>query len=140
MPSMGSVGDAYDNAMAESFFATLESELLSRRRFRSQAEATMAVFEWAEGWYNPSQETLCLGLSISGQLRAISSASSYGVRAASASPACRRETGLRCKIEEVSEDSELQSTKTENCPRNRGRSRLSSQHSLCHMRDGGDKS
>jgi putative transposase len=49
---MGSVGDAYDNAMAESFFATLERELLSRHRFRSQAEAKMAVFEWIEGWYN----------------------------------------------------------------------------------------
>jgi putative transposase len=36
---MGSVGDAYDNAMAESFFATLERELLNRRRFRTQAEA-----------------------------------------------------------------------------------------------------
>jgi putative transposase len=52
-PSMGSVGDAYDNAMAESFFATLECELLDRRRFRSQAEARMAVFEFIEGWYNP---------------------------------------------------------------------------------------
>ena len=41
-PSMGSVGDAYDNAMAESFFVTLEAELLSRRRFASQAEAKMA--------------------------------------------------------------------------------------------------
>jgi len=40
-PSMGSVGDAYDNAMAESFFATLECELLDRRRFRTQAEARM---------------------------------------------------------------------------------------------------
>lgn len=40
-PSMGSVGDAYDNAMAESFFSTLECELLARRRFRSQAEARM---------------------------------------------------------------------------------------------------
>src|SRR6202048_3897513 len=38
-PSMGSVGDAYDNAMCESFFATLECELLERRRFASQAEA-----------------------------------------------------------------------------------------------------
>src|ERR1700720_2270735 len=41
-PSMGSVGDAYDNAMCESFFATLECELLARRRFTSQAEASMA--------------------------------------------------------------------------------------------------
>ena len=41
-PSMGSVGDAYDNAMCESFFATLECELLERRRFTSQAEARTA--------------------------------------------------------------------------------------------------
>jgi putative transposase len=61
MPSMGSVGDAYDNAMAESFFATLERELLSRRRFRSQAEAKMAVFEWIEGWYNPRRRHSALG-------------------------------------------------------------------------------
>ena len=52
-PSMGSVGDAYDNAMAESFFSTLEAELLSRRRFTSQAEARMACFSFIEGWYNP---------------------------------------------------------------------------------------
>lgn len=58
---MGSVGDAYDNAMAESFFATLERELLSRRRFRSQAEAKMAVFEWIEGWYNPHRRHSGLG-------------------------------------------------------------------------------
>ena len=60
-PSMGSVGDAYDNAMAESFFATLECELLDRRRFRSQAEARMAVFEWIEGWYNPHRRHSALG-------------------------------------------------------------------------------
>ncbi len=52
-PSMGSVGDAYDNAMCESFFATLECELLERRRFASQAEARMACFAFIEGWYNP---------------------------------------------------------------------------------------
>jgi putative transposase len=61
MPSMGSVGDAYDNAMAESFFATLERELLNRRRFKSQAEAKMAVFEWIEGWYNPHRRHSSLG-------------------------------------------------------------------------------
>ena len=54
-PSMGSVGDAYDNAMAESFFSTLEAELLSRRRFASQAEARMACFTYIEGWYNPAR-------------------------------------------------------------------------------------
>ena len=52
-PSMGSVGDCFDNAMCESFFATLECELLDRRRFQAQAEAKMAVFEFIEGWYNP---------------------------------------------------------------------------------------
>jgi putative transposase len=52
-PSTGSVGDAYDNAMCESFFATLECELLHQRRFQTMAEARMAVFEFIEGWYNP---------------------------------------------------------------------------------------
>ncbi len=52
-PSMASVGDAYDNAMCESFFATLECELIERKRLRSQAEAKMAVFDFIEGWYNP---------------------------------------------------------------------------------------
>jgi putative transposase len=61
MPSMGSVGDAYDNAMAESFFATLERELLNRRRFKTQAEARIAVFEWIEGWYNPHRRHSSLG-------------------------------------------------------------------------------
>jgi putative transposase len=61
MPSMGSVGDAYDNAMAESFFASLERELLDRRRFKTQAEAKMAVFEWIEGWYNPHRRHSSLG-------------------------------------------------------------------------------
>lgn len=51
-PSMGSAGDAYDNAMCESFFATLECELLDRRRFKNQAEAQMAIFEFIEGFYN----------------------------------------------------------------------------------------
>jgi putative transposase len=52
-PSMGSVGDAYDNAMAESFFATLECELLDRVRFRNRAEADAALFDFIEGFYNP---------------------------------------------------------------------------------------
>jgi len=52
-PSMGSVGDAYDNALCESFFATLECELLDRTRFKTQIEARLAVFEFIEGWYNP---------------------------------------------------------------------------------------
>lgn len=61
MPSMGSAGDACDNAMAESFFATLERELLNRRRFKTQAEARMRIFEWIEGWYNPHRRHSALG-------------------------------------------------------------------------------
>jgi putative transposase len=52
-PSMGSIGDCFDNAMCESFFATLECELLERTSFKTQAEARMAVFDFIEGWYNP---------------------------------------------------------------------------------------
>ena len=61
VPSMGSVGDCYDNAMAESFFATLECELIDRRRFPTQAEARMALFEYIEGWYNPHRRHSGLG-------------------------------------------------------------------------------
>lgn len=60
-PSMGSVGDAYDNAMAESFFATLECELLDRRPLRTQAEGKLAVFEFIEGWYNTHRRHSALG-------------------------------------------------------------------------------
>lgn len=60
-PSMGSVGDAYDNALCESFFATLECELLDRHRFRSQQEAGRAVFEFIEGWYNLLRRHSALG-------------------------------------------------------------------------------
>ena len=49
-PSMGSVGDTYDNAMCESVFATLECELLDRRKFQTKPEARMAIFEFIEGW------------------------------------------------------------------------------------------
>ena len=59
--SMGSVGDAYDNAMCESFFATLECELLDQKPLRSQAEARMALFEFIEGWYNPHRRHSALG-------------------------------------------------------------------------------
>jgi len=60
-PSMGTVGDAYDNAMCESFFATLERELLARRRFETKAEARMAIFEFIEGWYNSIRRHKGLG-------------------------------------------------------------------------------
>lgn len=51
-PSMGTVADCYDNAMCESFFATLECELLERYRFESHAKAYASIFEFIEGWYN----------------------------------------------------------------------------------------
>ena len=52
LTSTGSAGDCFDNAMAESFFATLECELIQRRAFQTQAEARTAVFQFIEGWYN----------------------------------------------------------------------------------------
>jgi Integrase core domain len=55
------VGDAYDNALCESFFTTLERELLACRRFATKAEARMAVFEFIEGWYNPTRRHSGLG-------------------------------------------------------------------------------
>ncbi len=60
-PSMGSVGDCYDNAMAESFFATLECELLERTRFANPKAAGDAVFEFIEAWYNPHRRHSALG-------------------------------------------------------------------------------
>src|SRR5215472_309913 len=60
-PSMGSVGDAYDNAMCESFFATLECELFERCRFKTQTEARSAVFAFIEGFYNPRRRHSSIG-------------------------------------------------------------------------------
>ena len=60
-PSTGSVGDCYDNAMAESFFATLECELIDRRSFRTRAQAKREVFDFVEGWYNPGRRHSALG-------------------------------------------------------------------------------
>ena len=53
VPSMGSVGDCYDNAMAESFFATLKTERVNRRSYPTRRDAIDDVFTWIEGWYNP---------------------------------------------------------------------------------------
>ncbi len=60
-PSMGSVGDCFDNAMAESFFATLECELLDRTKWATHAEARSAVFAFIEGWYNTRRRHSALG-------------------------------------------------------------------------------
>ena len=52
---MGTVGDALDNAMVESFFGTLQLELLDRRRWTSRKELAQAIFEYIEAWYNPQR-------------------------------------------------------------------------------------
>ena len=58
---MGTVGDCYDNALAESVFATLETEYLAHNRFPTKPEATQAVFTWIEGWYNTRRRHSSLG-------------------------------------------------------------------------------
>lgn len=60
-PSIGSVGDCHDNALCESFFATLECELLDRVTFRTPAGGRTAVFEYIEGSYNPRRRHSALG-------------------------------------------------------------------------------
>jgi len=59
--SMGSVGDSYDNAMAESFFASLETELIDRTLWRDHAEARADVFDWIEVFYNRVRRHSALG-------------------------------------------------------------------------------
>ena len=59
--SMGSKGDAYDNAMMESFFGTLKTELIDRRRWHTRQEISVAVLSYLEGWYNPKRLQKALG-------------------------------------------------------------------------------
>ena len=61
VPSMGSRGDCYDNAITEAFFATLECELLARHTFRTHAEARTAVFDYIEGFYKRQRRHSALG-------------------------------------------------------------------------------
>jgi putative transposase len=58
---MGSVGDCYDNAMAESFFATLECEPLAQHRFHTHLDARTALFEYIEVFYNRQRRHSALG-------------------------------------------------------------------------------
>ena len=60
-PSMGSVGDCYDNAMCESFFATLECELIDRSKFRTHDEARTAIIDFIEGFYNTRRRHSAIG-------------------------------------------------------------------------------
>lgn len=59
--SMGSVGDAYDNAMAESFFATLKTELLDRQRWMTRMQLRAAIFDYIEVFYNRRRRHSALG-------------------------------------------------------------------------------
>jgi putative transposase len=61
MPSMGSRGDAYDNAAMESFMATIKKELIHRRRFKTRDEARLAIFKYIETFYNPLRRHSSLG-------------------------------------------------------------------------------
>ena len=58
---MGSKGDAYDNAMMESFFGTVKIELIDRRRWHTRHEVEIAVLSYLEGWYNPTRLQRALG-------------------------------------------------------------------------------
>lgn len=60
-PSTGTVGDAYDNAMAESFFSTLEAEVIGRTTLKTKLQARDEMFSFIEGWYNPRRRHSALG-------------------------------------------------------------------------------
>ncbi len=60
-PSMSRPGNCYDNAVVESFFGTLKTELVHRRRYRTRAEARADVFQWIECWYNRRRRHSSLG-------------------------------------------------------------------------------
>jgi putative transposase len=61
-PSTGSVGDSFDNAVAESFFGSLKTELIYRHSWASRHDAELAIFAWIEGWYNPERLIAGLGM------------------------------------------------------------------------------
>ena len=62
LASMGSVGDCYDNAMMESFWGTLQLELLDTKAWRTRDELATAIFEWIECWYNPKRRHSSIGM------------------------------------------------------------------------------
>jgi putative transposase len=59
--SMGSIGDAYDNSLAESFFGTLQLELLDEHHWSTRRQLAQAMFEWIEAWYNPRRRHTSIG-------------------------------------------------------------------------------
>ena len=62
LASMGTVGDCYDNAMMESFWGTLQLELLDQKQWKTRDELANAIFEWIECWYNPKRRHSSIGM------------------------------------------------------------------------------
>jgi putative transposase len=62
LASMGTIGDCYDNAMMESFWGTLQLELLDQKRWETRDELANAIFEWIECWYNPKRRHSSIGM------------------------------------------------------------------------------
>ena len=62
VPSMGSVGDCYDNSLVESFWGTMQLELLDSKAWDTREELASAVFEWIECWYNPKRRHSSIGM------------------------------------------------------------------------------
>jgi putative transposase len=62
LASMGTVGDCYDNAMMESFWGTMQLELLDSKTWQTREELANAIFEWIECWYNPNRRHSSIGM------------------------------------------------------------------------------
>jgi putative transposase len=62
LPSMGSIGDCYDNAMIESFWGRMQTELLNRKRWRTRLELANAIFEYLEIFHNRQRRHSALGM------------------------------------------------------------------------------
>ena len=75
VPSMGSIGDCYDNSLMESFWGTMQLELLDSRIWRTRAELATAIFEWIECWYNPLRRHSSIGMLSPADCEAVHTAS-----------------------------------------------------------------
>ena len=62
LASMGTVGDCYDNSMMESFWGTLQLELLDTKEWQTRDQLANAIFEWIECWYNPHRRHSSIGM------------------------------------------------------------------------------
>jgi len=62
LASMGTVGDCYDNAMMESFWGTMQLELLDKKPWATRDQLANAIFEWIECWYNPNRRHSGIGM------------------------------------------------------------------------------